>query len=156
MPHKIILAGNPNVGKSTIFNSLTGLRQHTGNWSGKTVGSACGFMTLNDKEILIIDTPGTYSLYANSPDEIAAAETICSEKCSHIIYVCDACCLEKSLYLLLQIMEKRSGITVCLNLMDEAERKGIIIDVDTLCLSSPDPFCSPFTASPNNKSSRWG
>ncbi|MBE7016806.1 MAG: ferrous iron transporter B [Ruminococcaceae bacterium] len=132
MPDIIILAGNPNVGKSTIFNSLTGLRQHTGNWTGKTVGSTCGFMALHDNNIMIIDTPGTYSLIANSPDELAAAETICNEECNHIVYVCDASCLEKSLYLLLQIMEKRGGITVCLNLMDEAERKGISIDAQAL------------------------
>ncbi len=132
MPDKIILVGNPNVGKSTIFNSLTGLRQHTGNWTGKTVGSSFGFMPSGDDHIMIIDTPGTYSLIADSPDEKAAAETICNEECNHIVYVCDACCLEKSLYLLLQIMGKRGGIIVCLNLMDEAERKGIAINTEAL------------------------
>ncbi len=132
MPDKVILAGNPNVGKSTIFNALTGLRQHTGNWSGKTVGSTYAYISSGNKKIMIIDTPGTYSLLADSPDEKAAAETIFSTECNHIIYICDACCLEKSLYLLLQIMEKRGNITVCLNLMDEAERKGIKIDIETL------------------------
>ena len=132
MPDKIILAGNPNVGKSTIFNSLTGLRQHTGNWTGKTVGCSYGFFETKNKNLMIIDTPGTYSLRADSPDEKAAMDTLCFEPCRHIVYVCDACCLERSLYLLLQIMEKRTDIIVCINLIDEAKRKGIEIDIEKL------------------------
>lgn len=132
MPEKIILAGNPNVGKSTIFNALTGLHQHTGNWSGKTVGESYGELKHSNNKLLIIDTPGTYSLNADSPDEENARKTICCENCSHIVYICDACCLEKSLYLLLQIMEVRSDIIVCINMIDEAKRKGIIIDTEKL------------------------
>ncbi len=132
MTDKIILAGNPNVGKSTLFNRLTGLRQHTGNWAGKTVGSAYGYAEIDGKKKMIIDTPGTYSLSAASPDEALARDTICSEDCDCIVVVCDGCCLERSLFLALQIMERRGNVIICVNLMDEAAKKGIIIDFDML------------------------
>jgi len=132
MTESIILAGNPNVGKSTLFNRLTGLKQHTGNWTGKTVGSAVGLMEIEKQTIRLIDTPGTYSLLATSPDEEAARDAICFDPCDAIIVVCDACCIERGLYLTLQIMERRSNIILCVNLMDEAKKKGIIIDFSIL------------------------
>ncbi len=132
MTDKIILAGNPNVGKSTLFNALTGLRQHTGNWAGKTVGSAYGYLEVKGRKIMIIDTPGTYSLSPSSPDEEAARDTICQESCDLIVVVGDGCCLERSLYLTLQIMERRDNVLLCVNLMDEAEKKGIEIDFKSL------------------------
>lgn len=135
MTGRIILAGNPNVGKSTLFNRLTGLKQHTGNWSGKTVGSACGHAVIGGRNILIIDTPGTYSLFAPaSPDEELARDCICGDECDCIIVVCNGCCLERSLYLALQIIEKQSNVIVCVNLMDEAAKKGIHIDFDALSM----------------------
>jgi len=129
---RIILAGNPNVGKSTLFNRLTGLKQHTGNWAGKTVGSAIGSMELNGRKISLVDTPGTYSLFPSSADEEAARETICEEECDGIIVVCDGCALERGLFLALQIARKRSEIILCVNLMDEAEKKGFHIDFQKL------------------------
>lgn len=132
MTDKIILAGNPNVGKSTLFNALTGLRQHTGNWSGKTVGSAYGYLDTGERKLIIVDTPGTYSLKPDSPDEEAARLAICTEECDHIVVVCDACSLQRSLYLALQIIERRSRLIICVNLMDEAKSKGISIDFHTL------------------------
>ncbi len=132
MTDVIILAGNPNVGKSTLFNRLTGLRQHTGNWAGKTVGNASGYLEHKGKKKLIIDTPGTYSLNATSADETAARECICGVDCDALIVVCDACCLERGLFLALQIMQQRSNIIICINLIDEARRLGIDIDFETL------------------------
>ncbi len=132
MTNKIILAGNPNVGKSTLFNRLTGMKQHTGNWAGKTVGSATGYLELDNSKIKLIDTPGTYSLLPSSPDEEVARDIICGEKSDAIIVVCDGSRLERGLYLALQIRERRSNIILCVNLMDEAEKKGIHIDFPLL------------------------
>ncbi len=132
MTDKIILAGNPNVGKTTLFNRLTGLRHHTGNWAGKTVGSAIGYMDFQGRKTMIVDTPGTYSLKPSSADEEAARDSICYENCDAIIIVCDGCCLERGLYLALQISERRSNTVLCVNLMDEAEKKGIHIDFTML------------------------
>ena len=126
----IVLAGNPNVGKSTIFNCLTGMRQHTGNWAGKTVASAKGVWRLkdNEKDILLIDAPGCYSLEASSAEEEVARQQICNPNYNGVIIVCDGTCLERNLILALQILSHRNDCILCINLMDEVRRKGIKID----------------------------
>lgn len=128
----IALAGCPNVGKSTVFNALTGMKQHTGNWAGKTVSCAEGSFRYGDKQFTLADIPGMYSLYANSAEESAARDFICSENADAAIVVCDGSCLERNLYLALQIMEKIPRTLVCVNLVDEAEKKGIHIDGEKL------------------------
>ena len=125
----LALAGNPNVGKSTVFNSLTGLNQHTGNWPGKTVSSAEGVFKFGKRTYLLVDTPGTYSLMAESVDEEVARNFICFGKKDAVIIVCDATCLQRNLNLALQIIESGKMAVICLNLMDEADRKHIKINV---------------------------
>lgn len=124
----IALAGNPNVGKSTVFNALTGLSQHTGNWSGKTVSCAEGKYTYKDKTYVITDLPGTYSLVPHSAEEEVAGDFICFGKADGIVVVCDACCLSRNMGLVLQCLEITQNVIVCVNLMDEAEKKKIKID----------------------------
>lgn len=128
----IALAGNPNTGKSTVFNALTGLNQHTGNWPGKTVVSTQGKYTYKDNKFIVVDLPGTYSLIANSQDEIIARDFICFGKPNVVVIVVDATCLQRNLNLVLQICELTDKIVVCLNLMDEAKRKNIEINIDKL------------------------
>lgn len=126
------LAGNPNTGKSTVFNSLTGLKQHTGNWTGKTVACAQGFFKFNDKSFILVDLPGTYSLLSNSMEEEVARNFICFSNPNVTIVVVDATCLERNLNLVLQILEMTGQVVVCVNLMDEARRKKITINLKRL------------------------
>ncbi|MEN2776614.1 ferrous iron transport protein B [Acetivibrio clariflavus] len=128
----IALAGNPNVGKSTVFNNLTGLNQHTGNWPGKTVTSAQGKYRYKGNNFILIDLPGTYSLMANSAEEEVARNFVCFGKPHATIVVVDATCLERNLNLVLQTLEITNNVVVCVNLIDEAERKKIHIDYTEL------------------------
>lgn len=128
----IALAGNPNVGKSTVFNRLTGLKQHTGNWPGKTVIKAEGTFSHRNRHYTLVDLPGTYSLHASSSDEEVARDFICFSRPDITLVVCDATCLERNLNLVLQILEITDRVLVCVNLLDEAERKGIHVDIAML------------------------
>ena len=123
----IALAGNPNVGKSTVFNALTGLKQHTGNWPGKTVTNAQGYCSKNGHGFVFVDLPGCYSLLAHSEEEEAARDFICFGHPDAVAVVCDATCLERNLNLVLQVMETSERVVVCVNLMDEARKKQIKI-----------------------------
>ncbi|NFT92176.1 ferrous iron transport protein B [Clostridium botulinum] len=128
----IALAGNPNVGKSTVFNNLTGLNQHTGNWPGKTVTNATGKYILNKKDFILVDIPGTYSLMANSVEEEVARDFICFGNPDATVVIVDATCLERNLNLVLQTLEITENVLVCVNLMNEAKRKGIVINLEKL------------------------
>lgn len=128
----IALAGNPNVGKSTVFNNLTGMHQHTGNWPGKTVTNAQGYYTSENYHYVLVDIPGTYSLLAHSVEEEVARDFICFENPDAIMVVCDATCLERNLNLVLQTMEIHKNVIVCVNLLDEAKKKGIDINLTEL------------------------
>lgn len=125
----IALAGNPNVGKSTVFNNLTGLRQHTGNWPGKTVSNASGNYIFDNENYLIYDLPGTYSLNAHSTEEEVARDFICFGNYDVAVIVCDAVCLERNLNLVLQVLEITNKSIICVNLLDEAKKKKIKIDL---------------------------
>lgn len=128
----VVLAGNPNAGKSTIFNALTGGRQHVGNWPGKTVAVASGAVRWNGQAVTLVDLPGTYSLSAHSPEELIARDFILEERPDAAIVVADATNLERNLYLAAQVLELGVPVTLALNMMDRAEAEGIAIDVDLL------------------------
>ena len=125
----IAFAGNPNVGKSTIFNNLTGMHQHTGNWPGKTVSNASGICNYMNKQFLLVDLPGTYSLMSNSQEEEIARDYICFGKPDVTVIVVDSTCLERNLNFVFQTMEITQNIIVCVNLLDEAKKKNIDIDL---------------------------
>ena len=128
----VALAGNPNVGKSTVFNALTGLRQHTGNWPGKTVTSAQGRCERGGRGYVLVDLPGTYSLMAHSAEEEVARDFLCFGGADGAVVVCDATCLERNLNLVLQTLELQPRTVVCVNLLDEAERKGVRVELEGL------------------------
>lgn len=128
----VALAGNPNVGKSTVFNELTGLRQHTGNWPGKTVTNAFGFCERNGKKYVLADLPGTYSLNPHSAEEEVARDFLISNNADSVVVVCDANCLERNLILVLQTASLAPHVVVCINLMDEAQKRGIEIDTNAI------------------------
>ena len=135
------MRGNPNVGKSTIFNNLTGLHQHTGNWPGKTVSNACGLCKYKNSDFLLVDIPGTYSILSNSQEEEIARDYICFSKPDATIVVVDATCLERNLNLVYQIMEITNNVIVCVNLLDEAKKKNIKIDLNMLSKLLGVPVC---------------
>ncbi len=128
----IALAGNPNVGKSTVFNALTGLHQHTGNWPGKTVSNASGYFTFNNLTYKIYDLPGIYSILAHSEEEFVARDFICFGDSDVVVIVCDAGCLMRNLNLVLQVCEITDKVVVCVNLLDEAKKKKIDVDLNKL------------------------
>ncbi len=135
----IALAGNPNAGKSSLFNALTGFRQHVGNWPGKTVEMKTGQLTYKDYDIELVDLPGTYSLNAFSPEEVIARDYLLNEKPDLVISVVDAANLERNLYLTVQILELGLPSVIALNMVDKAKANGVTIDTRGLS----EALCAP-------------
>ena len=125
---RVALAGNPNAGKSTIFNALTGSRQHVGNWPGKTVEKKEGSFKIGDYKVEVVDLPGTYSLTAYSPEEVIARDYIINEKPDLVVAVLDAANLERNLYLAVQVLELEVPVIIALNMADVADSRGLKID----------------------------
>jgi small GTP-binding protein len=138
----IALAGNPNAGKSTIFNALTGSNQHVGNWPGKTVAKKEGLFQAGEFEITVVDLPGSYSLAAYSPEEIITRDFIINERPSLVVTVVDASNLERNLYLTIQVLELGVPVVIALNMSDVAKERGITIDSETLCQELGSPVVS--------------
>lgn len=138
----VALAGNPNVGKSTVFNALTGMHQHTGNWTGKTVGGATGTFKFKNKNILLTDIPGCYSLNAHSLEEEVARDILCYSGIEKVVVVCDATCLKRNLTLVLQVAEMVGSCIVCINLEDEARLRNITINLEQLSKKLSMPVVS--------------
>jgi ferrous iron transport protein B len=132
MTATVALAGNPNAGKSTIFNALTGGRQHVGNWPGKTVARKEGIFTVNGTDFEVIDLPGTYSLTAYSEEEVVTRDFLIHERPDVVVAVVDAANLERNLYLVVQLLELGRPLVVALNMTDVAEARGLTIDVERL------------------------
>ena len=128
----VALVGNPNVGKSTVFNALTNLRQHTGNWPGKTVETARGAYTYHGRGYTLVDLPGAYSLHPGSAEEEVTRDYLLSGEADVTLVVADATCLERNLALALQVLETSWPVVVCVNLLDEAEKKHISVDLEAL------------------------
>ncbi|MBP6471193.1 MAG: 50S ribosome-binding GTPase [Chloroflexi bacterium] len=128
----IALAGNPNAGKSTIFNALTGENQHVGNWPGKTVAKKEGSFQVGDLSVTVVDLPGTYSLTAYSPEEVIARDFILQARPSLVVTVVDAANLERNLYLTVQVLELGAPVIIVLNMTDLAAGRGIVIDTERL------------------------
>jgi ferrous iron transport protein B len=128
----VALAGNPNAGKTTVFNALTGSRQHVGNWPGKTVERKHGIWRVNGMEINVIDLPGTYSLSAYSVEEAIARDYLITSPPDIVVVVVDAAHLERNLYLVVQVLEMQLNTILALNMSDVAESKGVVIDTEAL------------------------
>jgi ferrous iron transport protein B len=139
---RVALAGNPNAGKSTIFNALTGSHQHVGNWPGKTVEKKEGRFKHGEYAVEIVDLPGTYSLTAYSPEEVIARDYILNEKPDLVITVVDAANLERNLYLTVQVLELGVPVVVVLNMSDVANARGLKIDQTLLSQGLKSPVVS--------------